>query len=78
MQRVLFIQDSVAADNTDQKGNVSLLRPPRGNEQVVQDEQSCNEQQLPLLETGLHARVRPSHAHLCLTTFVSTSAPAFA
>ncbi len=47
-ESAVVIQDSVSADNTDQKGNVPLLRPPRGYERVFQDEQSRNEKQLSI------------------------------
>ncbi len=47
-ESAVVIQDSVSADNTDQKGSVPLLRPPRGYERVFQDEQSRNEKQLSI------------------------------
>ena len=47
-ESAVVIQDSVSADNTDQKGNVPLLRPPRGYERVFQVEQSRNEKQLSI------------------------------
>jgi len=47
-QSAVVIQDSVAGDNTDQKGNVPLLRPPRGYERIFQDEQSRDEKQLSI------------------------------
>ncbi|KAL0018848.1 hypothetical protein WJX79_005127 [Trebouxia sp. C0005] len=56
LQRVLFILNSVTGDNTYQMGNVSLLRPPRGDERVFHFEQSRNEKKLPQLKAGPHAR----------------------
>ena len=47
-ESAVVIQDSVSGENSEQKGSVPLLRPPRGYERVFQDEQSRNEKQLSI------------------------------